>query len=258
MKEYIRSLDSADPDFSIHQLTPRILFLLCMEHPLDVDKIGKRLGETKLCKGNTLSAENSALCLKRILENLSSKGILFCNPDGTYEINREVAVKLRNEIANALAGGGRDNPVALLLRREASNFLARARQIREDFQKRVYEALQPEFHNLRSQRAREIIQTMWDDVDHKRIYASLHSIFDMLPLGLLDFGIPKEKIAFEERFFKQTDEEMCAYVIEQLEDLFAEKRQALKKRCQDELDRTIPQIVQDFRAFLEEGPKELR
>lgn len=256
MKEYIRSLDIADPDFSIHQLTPRILFLLCMEHPLSCKKIGQRLEETKLCKGNNLS-EDSTRCIRRILENLSSKGILFCNPDGTYEINREVAVKLRNEIANALAGGDRDNPVALLLRREASNFLARARQIREEFQKRVYEALKPEFHNLRSQRAREIIQQLWDDVDHKRVYASLHSIFDMLPMGLLDFGIPKEKIAFEERFFKQNDEEMCTYVVEQLEDLFAEKRQALKKRCQDELNRTIPQIVQDFRKFLEEGPEGL-
>ena len=257
MKDHIRSLSRTGPEFLTQHITPRILFLLCMEHPLSNEKIQQRLCETCLCGKEDYSAgQENNNCLKDILENLSCQGILFRNPDDSFELNKDVEVRLRSEISGVLAKGGKDNPAALLLRREASNFLARARQIREDFQKKVYEALRPEFHDLRSQRAREIIQQQWDDVDHKRVYSSLHSIFDMLPMGLIDFGIRKEAIAFEERFFNQTDDEMCNYIIEQIEDAFIQKRRALEQICRGEMDKTLPEIVRDFRSFLEEGPAE--
>lgn len=256
MKEFILSSGSADPAISTQNITPRILFLLCMEHPLTIEKVQQRLLETCLCTIKHDSDSHEVLdSLREIMNSLCSSGVLFRNPDDSFELNREVEVKLRNEIANALARGSRNNPAAMLLRREASNFLSRAGNIREDFQKRVYEALRPEFHDLRSQRAKEIILQIWDDVDHKRVYSSLHSIFDMLPMGLVDFGIPKEKVAFEERFFNKNDEEMAEYVIEQIEDIFARKRHDLEKQCRKEMDKTVPEIVKEFRTFLEDGTR---
>lgn len=239
-------------EFSARVMTPRLLFLFCMEHPLTPQIALKRLRETGLCAEDKGEHETAGLeeCMKEILEHLRSRGILYRHPDGSFELIQEVEYKLRNEISRALTEKRSGDHVADLLREEAHNFIERARSIRKEFEAKVFEALEPEYHDLDSQRAREIVLQLWDDVDHKRIYSSLHSIFDMLPLGIIDFGIKKEEIALEERFFQMSDDEMCDHMIGWLKDLFAERRETMENQCCRYRKTTLPEIMEDFREFL--------
>jgi len=252
MKEDKTAIAGQGSEFSARVMTPRLLFLFCMEHPLSPPVALKRLRETGLCQGCEREHETADLekCIIEILEYLRAKGILYRHPDGSFELIQEVEYKLRNEISRALTEKRSGDHVADLLREEAHNFIERARSIRKEFEAKVFEALEPEYHDLDSQRAREIVLQLWDDVDHKRIYSSLHSIFDMLPLGIIDFGIKKEEIALEERFFQMSDDEMCDHMIGWLKDLFAERRETMENQCCRYRKTTLPEIMEDFREFL--------
>jgi len=253
MKKEKASVVERDTEISQSEITPRLLFLFCMEHPLKPEIVLKRLYETGLCPREDKADSKSGLeiCVKDRLRDLASRGILYRHPDGSYELIREVEYKLRNEISRALTEKRSGDHVSDLLREEARNFIDRARSIRKEFEARVFEALEPEYHDLESQRAREIVLQLWDDVDHKRIYNSLHSIFDMLPLGIIDFGISKEEIALEERFFQMSDEEMCNYMIEWIKDLFQERKAHLEQQCCRDRKATLPEIIDQFRSFLQ-------
>lgn len=252
MREGKSTIADQGSEFSARVITPRLLFLFCMEHPLTPQIALKRLRETGLCPTDKNEKETGHIekCITEILEYLRSKGILYRHPDGSFELIQDVEYKLRNEISRALTEKRSGDHVADLLREEAHNFIERARTIRKEFEAKVFEALEPEYHDLDSQRAREIVLQLWDDVDHKRIYSSLHSIFDMLPLGIIDFGIKKEEIALEERFFQMSDDEMCAHMIDWIKDLFRERRENLELQCCRYRKATLPEIMEDFREFL--------
>jgi len=233
-------------------LYPRLIFLLCMEHPLTPSFAKTRLGETGLyfCE-EKMDVDEECNIVNMALENLRLKGILYRNPDGSYELNRCVEHFFRQTISDALASKSSGNRVEQLIRTEARNFISRARSVREAFEKEVHKELAPEYHDLSSRRARDIVMSLWDEIDHKRIYNSLHCIFDMLPIGIIDFGISKEEISLEERFFAMSDEQVCDFMIEQIRTSFEKHRRACEYKFRENRRDSMPEIMANFRRFLE-------
>ncbi|GEM_PF-1419505 len=235
-------------------LYPRLIFLLCMEHPLTPSFAKTRLGETGLyfCE-EEMDIDEECNIVNMVLENLRLKGILYRNPDGSYELNRCVEHFFRQTISDALAAKSSGNRVEQLIRAEARNFISRARSVREAFEKEVHKELAPEYHDLSSRRARDIVMSLWDAIDHKRIYNSLHCIFDMLPIGIIDFGISKEEISLEERFFAMSDEQVCDFMIEQIRTSFEKHRRSCEYKFRENRRDSMPEIMETFRKFLEES-----
>lgn len=231
------------------EILPKMIFLFCMEHPLSPELAEERLGETGLFHFDEKEGKDVP-DIKGLLEDLRIKGILYKNPDSTYELARCVENNFRSEISEALGSGARDTKVSILIKREARNFISRAKSVRESFEKDVFNGLIPEYHDLTSSRARSIVQSLWDEIDHRRIYNSLHSIFDMLPVGIIDFGIAKDEIALEERFFRMTDDQMCDHMLELIAESFEKHRKVCECKFRRNRAEEMPVLIDKFRKFL--------